>query len=128
MSDDPFDVEAYLADLNARDEAAERARIELRRRNRRIAAARVSWPAGALETCERLDGEHPGWFVEWLFANEIRGWERPAGFMAFQGRGTKVFAPTPEELAERIAAAEERIEARRLEERAMWERMREGLR
>lgn len=53
---------------------------ELRRRNRLLAAQH--WPAGALEVCERLEAEHPGWWVTWMPASVIKGWERPAGWAA----------------------------------------------
>jgi hypothetical protein len=34
-------------------------------RNRRVVAERLDWPDGHLETCERLDDEHPGWYTNW---------------------------------------------------------------
>jgi hypothetical protein len=37
----------------------------LRWHNRRVMAERLKWPAGHLETCERLDDEHPGWYAGW---------------------------------------------------------------
>jgi hypothetical protein len=56
------------------------------RHNRAVDAKRTSWPAGVLETCERLEREHPGWVVTWLPANCIPGWKRPAVFRAARGR------------------------------------------
>lgn len=49
-------------------------------RNRRILADRCGWPAGALEECERLDPVYPRWWITWSPANDIPGFERPAGF------------------------------------------------
>jgi hypothetical protein len=37
----------------------------LRWHNRRVMAERREWPAGHLETCERLDDEHAGWYTNW---------------------------------------------------------------
>lgn len=68
------------------DEAAEKAdlaeRIVLSQKNRRIIAERTNWPAGVLETCERFEAAHPGWWVCWMRENKHSWWERPAGFRA----------------------------------------------
>jgi hypothetical protein len=109
---------------------------DLHARNRRVLAARCGWPAGVLETCVRLEAEHPDWRVGWLDANPITGWERPAGYCATRddvslprgdelrrlpedgvARHPHVFGATPAALRERIAAMQQRIdrEARRRE-------------
>lgn len=119
--------------------------LTLAEHNRRIIAARCHWPAGVLETCERLDAVHWGWSVGWLDANNITGWERPAGYHATLetpcislvggdqlrrrpedgvARTPAVFAPTVDELAERIAGVEARVEVQRLIDHAMWASMR----
>ena len=120
----------------AGDEQAERAGLPWR--NRRTLAEREGLPQGALETCERLDGEHPGWMVWWIRANNGKGWERPAGYSASRAdhslaggdelrqspedgvrRHLRVFAEDPEELPQRIAAMMERVEAEAAEEQRM---------
>ena len=51
---------------------------ELYAANRRLAAYRNHWPDGALEACEKLDAEHPGWSIGYRHV-----WrEHPAGFYA----------------------------------------------
>ena len=35
-------------------------------RKREVEAERMKWPAGMLETCERLDTEYPGWRTGWF--------------------------------------------------------------
>jgi hypothetical protein len=113
-------------------------------KNRRSAATYCNWPDGALEECERLDAAHPGWHVGWLPANDITGWERPAGYCAsLPGgpslpsgdqlrkdnweRAPRVFAETPAELEERIAAMDARVEAHEAEQKALWASMRRGI-
>lgn len=56
--------------------------IELGWRNRRIIAARVGWPDGALEACEAIERARPDWDPTWRFANVFKGFEAPAGFYA----------------------------------------------
>jgi len=56
------------------------ARLELFNHNRRILSKRLGWPEGALEVCERLSAENPGWYFNWTVGNTLSGWERPAGF------------------------------------------------
>jgi hypothetical protein len=111
---------------------------DLARRNRVVVAERTGWPAGAVETCERLEAEHPGWMVSWMDANPIRGWERPAGWYAaradvsLQGgdtlrrlpedgvpRDPAVFGETTDELKVRIAEMDERIAAQAREREAL---------
>lgn len=55
---------------------------EIVRRDRRELAARLQWPDGAVEVCERIDREHAGWTVSWLPAGTVPGHERPACFWA----------------------------------------------
>lgn len=50
--------------------------------NRRLMAERRGWPGGVLDTCERLDREHPGWSVWWQMESTVPGFEHPAGFLA----------------------------------------------
>lgn len=38
---------------------------ELAVRNRRLTAERTGWPDGALEACEKLEAETPGWSISW---------------------------------------------------------------
>jgi hypothetical protein len=106
---------------------------DLARRNRQVIAERTGWPDGALQTCERLDAEHPGWFVYWMPANDIRGWERPAGYNGalVSERAwlqVEVFAETVDELEEQFADMDARIEAYEMERRAIRDAMRRGIR
>jgi hypothetical protein len=126
-----------------RREVYEAARMALARYNRAIIAERVGWPAGALETCERLEFEHPEWMLYWQQANDIKGWERPAGYSASRDdvslvggdelrrqpedgvrRSLCVFAPDPAELVRRIAAAEDRVALEREREQQLWRSVR----
>lgn len=114
-----------------------------RARNRMALAERQEWPPGALEMCQALEAEHPGWYFFWLSENMIRGWERPAGWTASRddvslvgadelrrmpedgtARHPHVFGVTPAVLVERIAAVEDRIEQKREREEAVWRSMR----
>jgi hypothetical protein len=52
---------------------------ELARRNRRVFAERLRWPEGALEACEAIDQEHPGWTASYRHAQH--GGD-PAGYYA----------------------------------------------
>jgi hypothetical protein len=62
---------------------------ELALKNRKLSAEK--WPAGALETCEKIEAEHPGWWAFWRDANTIKGFEHPASFAAHhQGRHVTV--------------------------------------
>lgn len=54
----------------------------LARRNRPLLAERLGWPQGALADCERIDRERPGWTAWYHAENTIRGFERPAEFVA----------------------------------------------
>lgn len=53
-------------------------------RNRRVMAKRLRWPAGAVETCERLERKHPGWCVSWMAAWPVKGFQRRGGFYAWR--------------------------------------------
>ena len=63
------------------DEPATKPGPELALANRRLSAER--WPPGALETCEKIEAEHPGWWAYYREANKIKGFEHPAGFAAY---------------------------------------------
>lgn len=53
--------------------------------NRRLLADRKPrWPDGALDACEQIDVEHPGWSTMWREANTWSG--NPAGFYAHHER------------------------------------------
>lgn len=79
---------------------------QLRFRNRRILSGRLRWPAGALEACERIERENPGWAVTYLTANPFPGFERPACYWAVRhlpgDRRHEVYAPDPEALVAEI--------------------------
>jgi hypothetical protein len=51
-------------------------------RDRRQLAHHLGWPPGALDTCERVERDHPGWTVSWLPPNDVPGHERPACYWA----------------------------------------------
>jgi hypothetical protein len=77
-------------------------------RNRELLAERGGWPAGAVEACRRLEREFPGWTVYWARESRIRGFESPEGYGAWRGdlwRRTRVYAPTPAELADQMRQA-----------------------
>jgi len=108
------------------------------RRNLRLIAERSGWPPGALETCLRLEGEHPGWRVGWLRENTYPGFERPAGWLAsteelclkdadddLPGRwcSPRLFAVTPEALVKRMAEMEERATDQREWRESTWRSM-----
>lgn len=69
-------------------------------RNRHILAERLDWPDGAVEACERIERERPGWSVWWLGENTCRGFERPAQFTATRDGydGTQVDAADADQL------------------------------
>lgn len=73
------------------------------RRNQKLLAERLRWPAGALAACWDLENRHPGWHVDWLSENTGPGFERPAGFRAVSSgpihqHEVTVSAPTAAEL------------------------------
>lgn len=112
------------------------AQQQLAARNREILAERMGWPSGTLATCIGLERKHPGWRVDWLGANDSKGFERPAGFVASREdvtlygaddlgreRYPRVFSPERDILEAGIAIAEERI----AEEEEMERRRREWM-
>jgi hypothetical protein len=73
-----------------------------------ILAERLQWPDGTLETCLRLESEHPCWLVAWLGENTVPGYERPAGFWAVLDQGVhsvEAFAADADELVAKMATA-----------------------
>jgi hypothetical protein len=77
--------------------------LSFARRNQKILAERLGWPAGALAACWDLENRHPGWHVDWLSENTSPGFERPAGFRAVSRapvhqHEVTVSAPTAAEL------------------------------
>lgn len=111
--------------------------------NRIISAERAHWPADALATCERLEREHPGWSVWWLAENQVKGWERPAGYCASRRdhwlvggdklrrspedgvrRNLKVFSDDPRTLAVRIDRMMERVAEEQEREQRLWQAVR----
>jgi hypothetical protein len=84
---------------------------ELAWRNRRILAERLGWPAGALEECERIERERPGWSPWWQPANAWAG--KAAGYYARRPgesgpRFPEPYGATPAELVEAMDKAPER--------------------
>lgn len=80
------------------------------RRNQAIIAERTRWPAGALTSCWELENRFPGWHVSWLHENQIRGFERPAGYWAVLETGphqADVFRTDLAELADVMDAVPE---------------------
>lgn len=78
-------------------------------RNRRVFAQRQGWPAGAVEACEAIEQAYPTWRPTWSPASIIRGFERPAGYLATRQGGTRrdeppAFGVTPQELVADIEA------------------------
>ena len=68
------------------------------RANRLLLAGRLGWPAGAAETCERLEEVHPQWYV----------WYGGDGFCATRGGGfheIELFDADPEALAHAMGDA-----------------------
>lgn len=90
----------------AADGPKRRPGLALAARNRRILAERLGWPAGALQECERLEREHPGWHVSWLPENTTPRFERPEGWWGvYDGthHRVEVFRPTAAALKKRMA-------------------------
>jgi len=80
---------------------------ELRHHNNRIMAERLNWPDGVLDACHNLEDRHPGWSVGWLGENTIKGFERPAGYIATRAglHPAEVFAATEAGVEELIKDA-----------------------
>lgn len=75
--------------------------------NRRLLADRLRWPLGALQECEWIDRDHPGWWAAWMDAN---AWaKRPAGYYARRWDGDHrdpwQYGVTPRQLAQAIETA-----------------------
>lgn len=113
-------------------------------RNRRVIAERCNWPADAVEMCERLERERPGWLVSWMAANDIPGWEHPDGYCASRDdvrmpggdqmrpedgrrRRPAVFGATPDELRLRIEVMQARIAVHEARQEAFYQWTRGGL-
>lgn len=81
---------------------------ELAWRNRRLIAERLGWPVGALQECEWVEREHPGWSPWWQDANEWAG--KPAGYYARRPgqsgpRYPEPYGATPAELVKALEGA-----------------------
>ena len=84
---------------------------ELLAKNRRLLAQREHWPDGALQGCEQVDADHPGWATWWRRAD---GWTPAAGFYAQRHGETgprypRPYGATPDELGAAIDAAPQRF-------------------
>lgn len=83
---------------------------ELADKNRRVLAERLHWPAGAVEACEQIETEAPGWAVTWAKGGDLT-WTRP-GYYAqpthWPRAGMRPFAygATPAELRAAISDRE----------------------
>jgi hypothetical protein len=90
-------------DQRLRPEMYRELRARLQRYNRALAAERENWPRARLRACEKLDKQFPGWLIDWLDENTIKGFERPACFVAVnEDRNVTVYAPDAERLAEEV--------------------------
>jgi hypothetical protein len=74
--------------------------LALARKNQKLIAEHTGWPEGALQACWELEGRFPGWHVDWMHENTIKGFERPAGFRALHTgiHELTAFAATTDEL------------------------------
>lgn len=94
----------------AADGPKRRPGLSFARQNQKLIAERTGWPEGALQTCWEIEGRHPGWMVDWLHENTIKGFERAAGFRASLLEGLHqcdVFAAEPAELESLMEAVPE---------------------
>jgi hypothetical protein len=74
--------------------------------NRQVLAERLRWPAGVLETCERVSTDLSPWFVMWWPHNS----SGPSYYSADHGeRGPRVTAPTLADLLIAMGKIDERI-------------------
>lgn len=106
-------------------DARARERLEMWRHNRIVLARRLSWPPGAMNACDHVERDHPGWTVMWQAASTVPGWERPAGFCATRdgwsvrvGHGWRrvaVYAPAVAELVAEMELATQQREAEEAE-------------
>lgn len=88
-----------------RPEFVRERRADLIWHNRRVAAEREHWPAGALQMCEHLDAVHPGWSVHWRCYLNIPGWYHPPGYVARRESSGYVCGIDPAALVAAMAAA-----------------------
>lgn len=81
---------------------------ELAAKNRRILAERLHWPDGALETCEQIEKNLPGWDVTWAAGGELT-WTEPGYYATHphltRGPGPRrwLYGATPDDLLAVIA-------------------------
>ncbi|GAA1028029.1 hypothetical protein GCM10009557_11570 [Virgisporangium ochraceum] len=75
---------------------------ELFAANQRVLAERLGWPLGAVEACQSIDEEFPGWYT--LYWPVHRG--KPAGYYAFHDNSNwmepHLYGATPDDLREAI--------------------------
>jgi hypothetical protein len=75
---------------------------ELLAHNRRAMAARMHWPEGALEACDKIADRFPGWNPGYDHGGKVGTHEWPAGFYAsHQSRRhgePRAYGVTPEAL------------------------------
>lgn len=74
---------------------------ELRQHNLLLLAERLKWPDGAVEVCQEIEAEFPGWLTHWCGGStKPHGWySRHHGHKAREGHE---FGATPDELREKI--------------------------
>lgn len=106
MTPEDTHQDAIAAAHEWRDEEREAASKRPAGRAQYVSRRRVlaeHWPDGTLAECERLEREHPTWWITWLPANTIEGYERPACWWARRhipgDRKYEVYAPDAETLA-----------------------------
>lgn len=85
----------------------------LRWHNRRAVADRLHWPDGHLTTCERLDDEHAGWYVNWHPGDQTFTATHTVRLLSYR----YARARTADELAAKLAEAD-KLAAEQLAE---WE-------
>jgi hypothetical protein len=81
----------------------------MQRRNLRLMAERLRWPAGALDTCFTIEDAYPDWSAFWNEENTRPGFEYSACFSAIRhvpgARDFTVYAPDEKALREEIEQA-----------------------
>lgn len=84
---------------------------ELADKNRRILAERLHWPDDALEACEQISKNSPGWDVTWAPGGDLH-WTEPGYYAThdhlYRGTGPRpwLYGATPDELRAAIADRE----------------------
>lgn len=79
-------------------------------RNRKLIAARLGWPDGALDACRQLEAARPGWYAWWSRNPWRRDGKVPPGpaFGAARvdahGGEPSLYAATPDALAVLVTA------------------------